>query len=63
MGKRADWGVRESWEGNYLANTKDNPEAATFQSALRNMRNKDGFREVSLLMPGYLLILTFLFLN
>lgn len=46
MGKRADWGVRESWEGNYLASTKDNPEAAKFQSALRNMRNKDGFREV-----------------
>ncbi|KAG0729962.1 Myosin-IA [Chionoecetes opilio] len=46
MGKRVDWGVRESWEGNYLASTKENPEASTFQSALRNMRNKDGFREV-----------------
>ena len=47
MGKRVDWGVRENWEGNYLASTKENPEASTFQSALRNMRNKDGFREVS----------------
>lgn len=47
MGKRVDWGVRESWEGNYLASTKENPEASHFQSALRNMRNKDGFREVS----------------
>ncbi|XP_045119957.1 unconventional myosin ID-like isoform X2 [Portunus trituberculatus] len=46
MGKRVDWGVRENWEGNYLASTKENPEASTFQSALRNMRNKDGFREV-----------------
>lgn len=56
MGKRADWGVRESWEGNYLASTKDNPESATFQSALRNMRNKDGFREVRLSISGYLYI-------
>ncbi|XP_042216717.1 unconventional myosin ID-like [Homarus americanus] len=46
MGKRIDWGVRESWEGNYLATTKENPEASTFQSAVKNMRNKDGFREV-----------------
>lgn len=46
MGKRVDWGVRETWEGNYLASTKENPEAATFLSAVRNMRNKDGFREV-----------------
>ena len=47
MGKRVDWGVRECWEGNYLASTKENPEASTFQSSLRNLRNKDGFREVS----------------
>nr|XP_045596095.1 unconventional myosin ID-like [Procambarus clarkii] len=46
MGKRVDWGVRESWVGNYLATTKENPEASTFESAVRNMRNKDGFREV-----------------
>ncbi|XP_071512839.1 unconventional myosin ID isoform X2 [Panulirus ornatus] len=46
VGKRVDWGVRENWEGNYLASTKENPEAATFQTAVRNMRNKDGFREV-----------------
>lgn len=47
MGKRADWGVREKWEGNYLASSKENPECAQFQSSLRNMRNKDAFREVS----------------
>lgn len=47
MGKRVDWGVRENWEGNYLASSKENPDPAHFQSALRNMRNKDGFREVS----------------
>ncbi|XP_064104605.1 unconventional myosin ID-like isoform X1 [Macrobrachium nipponense] len=46
MGKRADWGVREYWEGNYLALAKENPSASNFQSAVRNMRNKDGFREV-----------------
>lgn len=46
MGKRADWGVRETWEGNYLASTRENPDSSAFQSAVKNMRNKDGFREV-----------------
>lgn len=45
-GKRSDWGVREKWEGNYLGQHDENPSAATYVDAIRNMRNKDGFKEV-----------------
>lgn len=46
MGKRVDWGFRDKWEGNYLASNQENDDSSAFQSAVRNMKNKDSFREV-----------------
>uniref|UniRef100_A0A2P2HYR1 Myosin-IA-like n=1 Tax=Hirondellea gigas TaxID=1518452 RepID=A0A2P2HYR1_9CRUS len=45
-GKRSDWGVKQKWEGNYLSQHSENPSAAAYIDAVRNMRNKDGFKDV-----------------
>ena len=46
-GKRVDWGVREKWEGNYLSQNAENPTSPQdYLNAVRNLRNKDGFRDV-----------------
>ncbi|KAF2368380.1 Myosin head motor domain [Trinorchestia longiramus] len=45
-GKRSDWGVQQKWEGNYLSQHTENVAAAKFVDSVRNMRNKDGFKDV-----------------
>lgn len=47
VGKRADWGVDQKWIGNYLAQHDENGSAATYVDAIRNMRNKDGFKDIA----------------
>lgn len=46
-GKRADWGVHQKWLGNYLAQHDENPSSPSYVDAIRDMRNKDGFKEVA----------------
>ncbi|BFY98224.1 hypothetical protein BsWGS_01264 [Bradybaena similaris] len=43
VGKRADWGVKRNWEGNYLATTKDNSSTADFVSQMNALKGRDGF--------------------
>ncbi|XP_012934852.1 unconventional myosin-Id [Aplysia californica] len=43
VGKRADWGVKRNWEGNYLASTKDNSNTSDFVSQMSTLKNRDGF--------------------
>ncbi|GFO41945.1 unconventional myosin-id-like [Plakobranchus ocellatus] len=46
VGKRADWGVKRTWDGNYLATTKDNSTTSDFVSQVNGLKNKDGFHKV-----------------
>ncbi|KAK7010457.1 unconventional myosin-Id [Biomphalaria glabrata] len=46
VGKRADWGVKRNWEGNYLASSKDNSNTADFVSAINTLKSKDQFKTI-----------------
>ncbi|CAG0910527.1 unnamed protein product, partial [Cyprideis torosa] len=45
LGKRIDWGYHRQWEGNYLAKTSENPQAAQFQRAVEHIKQKDGVQQ------------------
>ncbi|XP_020854732.1 unconventional myosin-Ig isoform X1 [Phascolarctos cinereus] len=47
QGLRQDWGCRRAWSRDYLSSTIDNPTAAApFAQQLKNLQEKDGFRNV-----------------
>ncbi|XP_074139161.1 unconventional myosin-Ig [Sminthopsis crassicaudata] len=47
QGLRQDWGCRRAWSRDYLSSTTDNPTAAApFAQQLKNLKEKDGFRNV-----------------
>ncbi|KAM9101123.1 unconventional myosin-Ig [Sarcophilus harrisii] len=47
QGLRQDWGCCRAWSRDYLSSTTDNPTAAApFAQQLKNLQEKDGFRNV-----------------
>lgn len=45
-GKRQDIGLKQKWEGNYLAKTGDNDDTAGFVSSVGTLKTRDHFRRV-----------------
>ncbi|PVD30004.1 hypothetical protein C0Q70_09265 [Pomacea canaliculata] len=46
MRRRPEWGLKRKWEGNYLAQTRENSSTADFVSQINLLKSKDGFTKV-----------------
>uniref|UniRef100_A0A0B7ADG6 Myosin motor domain-containing protein n=2 Tax=Arion vulgaris TaxID=1028688 RepID=A0A0B7ADG6_9EUPU len=45
-GRRASWGVKRNWDGNYLATTKDNNITTDFITQMNILKERDGFDKI-----------------
>lgn len=44
--KRPYWGQERRWEGNYLSQSSENPNANVYNSSMHNLRNTDRFKSI-----------------
>ncbi|CAH1788197.1 unnamed protein product [Owenia fusiformis] len=45
-GRRREWGIKRKWQGNYLADPKDNQNTADYVSTISRLKNNDNFQKV-----------------